>query len=173
MCRAQVFAVALLGVWIGLTLAMWFAATRSFRTANRVLESPVSEFEATIRPLGQERARMVLRHLASEINRAYFFTYGWAQFLLAVMLLGLALLRSPRDVTGVILAAAMLGLVLVLTFVIQPRIVEIGRTLDFVARDPAPAAMPRFWRLHGAFTALDGTKLVAALVLLARWIWKG
>ncbi len=173
MCRTQVLTVVLLGAWIALTLAMWFAATRSFRTANRVLESSASDFEAAIGPLGKEGARMVLRHLASEINRSYFAAYGWTQFLLAIILLGLTLLRSPRDSVGVILTGTMFALVLVLTFVIQPRIVELGRTLDFVARDPVPAAMPRFWRLHGAFTALDGTKLLAALALLARWIWHG
>ena len=30
--------------------------------------------------------------------------------------------------------------------------------------------MPRFWTLHGSFTALDGVKLLAGIGLLIRWI---
>jgi len=36
MARSQVLAVAILGAWIMSTLCMWFAATRSFATVERV-----------------------------------------------------------------------------------------------------------------------------------------
>lgn len=172
MLRTQMIALVLVGVWLGLTLAMWFAATRSFRTVNRVLGSPRPEFDQAIRPLGQDEARMVLRHLASEINRSYFGAYGWAQVVLGLLLLGLTLWPARRNTVSVTLAGLMVVLALVLTFIIQPQIVALGRTIDFLPRHPPPAVMPRFWKLHGAFTALDGTKLLAGLVLLGRWIWK-
>ncbi|HKS96851.1 MAG TPA: hypothetical protein VJV74_12080, partial [Terriglobia bacterium] len=76
----------------------------------------------------------------------------------------------PRDIVGVVLVSVMLGLVLILTLVIQPQIVSLGRSIDFVPRDPAPPVMPRFWMLHGAFSGLDGVKWLAGLVLLVRWI---
>jgi hypothetical protein len=60
--------------------------------------------------------------------------------------------------------------VVILALIIQPQIVSVGRQIDFLARDPAPALMPRFWMLHGAFTGLDSVKLVTGLVLLVRLI---
>jgi hypothetical protein len=66
--------------------------------------------------------------------------------------------------------AAMLCLALVLTLVITPLVVSLGRSIDFVPRTPPPPAMPRFWALHGAFTGLDGVKFLAGLGLLIRWI---
>src|SRR4051812_41403838 len=96
MGRTQLVATAILGIWIGWTLAMWFAATRSFRTVDRVLEKPAPELQQALSPISGERARTVLRHLASEINRTYFGTYGWAQLLLGAALLGLLWYQARR-----------------------------------------------------------------------------
>jgi hypothetical protein len=170
MGRTQAFAIAILSLWIGLTLAMWFVATRSFRTVDRLLSQPGPEFTRTIQPLGPDQTRILLRHLASEINRTLFGAYGWAQIVLGVSLVLLLWRQAPRDTIGFALACVMLGLAVILTFIIQPSIVSIGRTIDFVARQPAPAGMRRFWMLHGAFTALDGVKCLAGLGLLLRWI---
>jgi hypothetical protein len=49
-------------------------------------------------------------------------------------------------------------------------IVSLGRSIDFVPRNPPPLVMPRFRALHGAFTGLDGVKFVTGLGLLIRWI---
>jgi Domain of unknown function (DUF4149) len=172
MGRTQVLTTALLGVWLGWTVAMWFAATRSFRTVDRLLKVPHPQFGQAIQPLGPDQARLLLRHLASEINRAYFGAYGWAQVLLGAVMLVLLWRQAPRDTIGIALAAVMLFLAIILTLVIQPMIVSLGRSLDFAARNPAPPQMPRFWMLHGAFTGLDGVKLLAGLGLLARLIFR-
>ena len=71
------------------------------------------------------------------------------------------------------MVCGMLGLVLVLTLVLTPMIVSLGRSIDFVPRNPPPPVMPRFWALHGAFTRLDGVKFLAGLRLLIRWILAG
>jgi len=168
--RIQAVAIAILGLWIGLTLAMWFVATRSFRTVDRVLSQPGPEFTRTVQPLGQDQTRVMLRHLASEINRTLFGFYGWAQILLGALLVLLLWRQTPRDTIGFAGAWVMLGLAVILTFIIQPWIVSIGRSIDFVPRQPAPPVMPRFWMLHGAFTGLDGVKCLAGLGLLLRWI---
>jgi len=149
---------------------MWFAATRSFRTVDRVLSQPAPEFTSIVALLGPDRTRVTLRHLASEINRTLFGIYGWAQILSGVLLVLLLWLQTPRDTVGFVVAWGMLGLAVILTFLIQPWIVSIGRSIDFVPRQPAPPVMPRFWTLHGAFTGLDGIKCLAGLGLLLRWI---
>jgi hypothetical protein len=170
MARIQAFAIAVLSLWIGLTLAMWFVATRSFRTVDRVLSEAGPEFSRMAQPLGPDQTRIMLRHLASEINRTLFSAYGWVQIVLGVLLVFLLWRETPRDGVGFAVAWLMLGLGVILSFFIQPRIVSIGRSIDFVPHQPAPPAMARFWMLHGAFTGLDGVKCLAGLGLLLRWI---
>jgi hypothetical protein len=166
----HVAAITLLGVWLGWTIFMWFAATRTFRTVDRVLNSPNPQLAAATQPLGHDETRVVLRHLASEINRTFFGTYGVAQIVLGVALLLLIWRQTPRDTLAMVLAGVMLALVVILTVAITPQIIALGRRIDFLPRNPEPAVMPRFWMLHGAFTGLDGVKLLAGLVLLVRWI---
>jgi len=170
MVRTHLLATAILGIWLGWTVAMWFAATRSFRTVDRVLEKPVPQLQQAVAPLAGDQARVILRHLASEINRTYFETYGWAQLLLGGVLLGVLWYEARRATLAVILAGVMLGLVIILTAAVQPMIVSLGRTIDFPPRTPEPPQMARFWMLHGAFTGLDGVKLLAGLALLVRLI---
>jgi hypothetical protein len=160
---------ALLGAWIGITASMWFAATGSFSTVRRLVESPNPRLSEVTRPLGPDPTRLVLRHLASEINRTYFRAYGWAQIVLAAGLLFLLLRQTPRDTVALVTVGAMLAVVLFLTFYVTPEIVSVGRAMDFVPRDPPPE-MGRFRILHGAYTALDGVKLLAGIGLLARWV---
>jgi Domain of unknown function (DUF4149) len=173
MTRIQALAIAILGVWLGWTLFMWFLAGRSFRTVDRVLASPSPQAAEAARPLAPEQARELLRHVASEINRTIFRAYGLAQVVLAALLLLLFYKQAPRSTFNLVLAGTMLALVLILTLVITPQITSLGRSFDFVPRDPAPPGMQRFWMLHGAFTGLDGVKLLAGLVLLVRLILKG
>jgi uncharacterized protein DUF4149 len=168
--RTRALGIAILSLWLGWTLFMWVAATRSFRTVDRLLSQPDPELRKTVQPLGPEVTRAVLRHLAAEINRTLFGVYGWAQILLGALLLLLHGRQARRDTIGFSVAGLMFGLAVLLTLLIQPRIVSIGRSIDFVSRHPAPAVMPRFWMLHGAFTGLDGVKWLAGLGLLLRWI---
>jgi Domain of unknown function (DUF4149) len=170
MARSQLVSLAVLGAWIAATLFMWFAATSSFRTVDAVLAKPNPAFQEATKPLGESETRTVLRHLSSEINRTLFRGYGWTQLALAGLFLFLMWRRTPSDSTARVLAAVMLGLVLILTFYIQPQIIVLGRSLDFVPRHPPPPEMSRFWMYHGAFTALDGVKLLVAAFLLVRLI---
>lgn len=172
MGRMQVLSVVILTAWLSSTLFIWFAATRTFRTVDRVLKESNPQFEEAAKPLAEGKARMLLRYFASEINRTYFWDYGIAQIVLGAILLLLLLRQTPRDTLGVSAVAGMMALALVLTLVITPLIVSLGRSIDFVPRNPPPAIMPRFWKLHGAFTGLDGVKFLAGLGLLIRWLVK-
>jgi hypothetical protein len=49
----------------------------------------------------------------------------------------------------------------------------VGRSLDFVPRNPPPPALRRFWILHGVYTFLEGCKLVVGGVIVAVWIGRG
>jgi hypothetical protein len=170
MIRTPVIKVAILSTWLTLTLIMWFAATKSFATAERILRTANPQFVEATKGMAEGQARLVLRYLASEINRAYFWGYGAAQAVLGGLLLLVLWRETPRDSLGFIAVCGMMGLVLILTLVFTPMIVALGRSIDFVPRNPPPPVMPRFWALHGAFTGLDGVKFVAGLGLLIRWI---
>jgi len=162
--------VAILSAWLTLTPLMWFAATESFSTADRVLRAANPQFTEATKGLAEGQARVALRHLASEINRTYFWGYGLAQAVLGGVLLLLIWHETPRDSLGFGVVCTMLGLVVILTLIVTPMIISLGRSIDFVPRNPPPPVMPRFWALHGAFTGLDGVKFLAGLGLLVRWI---
>lgn len=170
MTRLHGLAIAILSVWVGGTLFIWYAATRSFRTADRVSQSPPIEFRRALSGVSAENARQALRYLASEINRTYFQAYGWTQVVLGVFLLGVLWFDTPRDSITLTLVAGMVVLVLILTFAVMPQIVALGRSIDFLPRNPAPPAFERFWKFHGAFTALDSIKLLAGFAALVRLI---
>jgi len=170
MGRMQVLAVAILGAWIMSTLCMWFAATRSFSTVESVLKRAEPQFLETTKPLGEASTRVVLRYMASEINRTLFWGYGALQIGLGAILFLIVLRQTPRHTLDTGLVAAMLVFAVILSQVLTPLITSVGRSIDFLPRNPPPPVMPRFWMLHGAFTSLDGIKLLAGVGLLIRWI---
>lgn len=170
MGRWQVLAIAILGAWIMSTLCMWFAATRSFATVESVLKRAEPQFLEATKPLGEASTRVVLRYMAAEINRTLFWGYGALQIGLGAVLFLLLLRQKPRNAVDVGVVATMLALSVILTLVITPWITSLGRSIDFVPRNPPPPVMPRFWALHGSFTGLDGVKLLAGIGLLIRWI---
>ncbi|MGH9342609.1 MAG: hypothetical protein ACRD19_02425 [Terriglobia bacterium] len=169
MHRRQAIALFIVSLWIGWTLFMWFAATRSFRTATRMWQKPQPELAQLLKPLGENASLTVLRRFAGEVNATDFRAYGLAQVILGALLLLLLLWQRPRDNTALALVGVMLVLVFILALFIAPEIASLGRTLDF---NPSPDRMAQFWTLHGAYTGLDGVKLLAGVVLAARWIWK-
>lgn len=169
MGRAQVLAIALLGAWIMSTLCMWFTATQSFATVDRVLKNPPPPMVEITKPLGDGSTRVVLRHMASEINRTLFWGYGALQIGLGATLFLLLWLQKPRNAVDVGVVVTMLALSVILTVIITPLIISLGRSIDFLPRNPPPPVMPRFWALHGSFTGLDAVKLLAGIGLLIRW----
>ncbi|MFB3921373.1 MAG: DUF4149 domain-containing protein [Terriglobia bacterium] len=166
--RTRLLAIVILSTWVAMTVCMWFAASGSFATLNRILRESGSQFTEAAKPLTADQTRVLMRYLTSEINRSYFHAYGWAQLVLGGILLGLLLRQVPRSSFNLVFAGAMLMLAAVLTLYITPEIVNLGRQMDFVPRNPPPPEMGRFRTLHTVFTGLDGAKLLSGLVLLGR-----
>lgn len=164
--RRHAIALFMVSLWIGWTLFMWFAATRSFRAATRMWQKPDPALAVLLKPLGGESLAL-LQRFAGEVNAADFKAYGVAQIILGAALLLLLLTGRPRDNTAVVITCAMLVLVLILAAFIAPAVGSVGRIIN-----PSPAEQARFWTLHGAYIGLDGAKLLGAVVLAARWVWK-
>ena len=164
----RALAIALLAAWIAGTLILAAVATQNFRTVDRLLAGPTAELSRAIAPLGHDEARTVLRYLSSELNRLYFGGWGFIQLVLGVTILAGALGQRPLDRKGVIGAAAIFVIAIVM-LLLNWLIVPLGRSLDFVPHTPPPPPLAPFWRLHSAYTSLDAIKLILCLWLLIRW----
>ncbi len=161
----QRWAMLVMGMWIAGSLAMLVVATQNFRTVDRLLAgSTNATFSSQVQTIGQPAARELLRYLSSELNRLYFQLWNVMQVVLGLLAVWLLSGQgtSARARWGVV---AMLAVVALMTLWLQPEITSVGRSLDFVPRDPPPPALSRFWVLHGVYTALELGKLLVGIVV--------
>ena len=161
------WALVVMGMWIMGSICMSVVATENFYTIDRLLDtSPNVEFHRAVQQVGHAPARDLLRYLSSELNRLYFQVWNVTQLVLGGLALWL-LATSPassamrdaqrrRALWGV---AALVGVVVLMLGYLTPQIVTLGRSLDFVPRDPAPPGVQKFWILHAAYTSLEMLKL--------------
>jgi hypothetical protein len=164
--RERGWLMFLLGAWLAGTLLVGVVAAENFYTIDRLFaESGNVSFHAEIGRIGSPQSRELLRYLSSELNRLYFRVWHAAQLAMGVPMLWLAW-RMPRKVRWGV--AAMLGVVVLLAVWLTPQIISIGRTLDFVPREPEPPQLGRFWTLHGLYTTLDLASVVMG-VIVAVW----
>jgi hypothetical protein len=63
----------------------------------------------------------------------------------------------------------MLAISLLMLVWLTPQVTAVGRSLDFVPREPPPPSLRRFWILHGLYTSLELVKLLLGAVA-AVWI---
>jgi hypothetical protein len=165
-------ATLILCVWLTGTAAMWWVATENFRTVDRLLQTaPVNPLLAQkIERLAPGDARMVLRHLASELNRYYFRAWNWIQLLLGGIVFGLLLGRGRQQQFSRSAIVGMLMIVIAFVIYFTPTIIALGRSLDFVPRQPPPPGFAKFWQLHMTYMALDLFKLGLGLWVMVRLI---
>jgi len=154
----------LIGGWLTGTALMWVVATQNFRRVDAVLAESRPELKQRISPMPEGDARLVLRLLASELNRFYFRAWGAAQLVLGGILLVLIWWTFRSDLRARMLVGSMWGITAVLLFFIVPRLVQLDRQIDFVPHVPSPPQIVVFWRLHLAYTLAD-------LVKFALGIW--
>jgi len=154
----QKWVLVVMGAWLMGTFCTATAATENFYTIDRLLAARANAaFASAVDRLGAPEGRDLLRYLSSELNRLYFTIWNVAQLVLGGLALWLVDRRGRRIQGGV---AAMLAIVVAMLVYLTPAIVSLGRSLDFVPRDPAPPGMQRFWILHAAYTSLEMIKLV-------------
>ena len=159
----QRWALALMGAWVMGTIAVATVAAENFYTIDRLLTVRSSAaFAQVVDRLGAVEARDLLRYLASELNRLYFQIWSFAQLAIGVVVVLLTRHTAPaRARHG---AAAMLAIAALL-LAMTPMIVRVGRSLDFVPREPQPQAMQLFWILHGGYTTLTLLQLVLGVAV--------
>jgi len=166
--KIRYFASWLLGGWIAGSLFMIMVATQNFRSVDRLLDAPGNAMPL-VRQMGREQARTFLRYEVSEQNRWYFQTWEEIQLSLAVLLILLALtgLGEKISLTAV---GLMVVFLLLERFYLTPEIVRLGRLIDFVPQAAASPERRRFWKLRGAYSAVELTKLLLGFFLSVRLI---
>jgi hypothetical protein len=157
--------LVLAGAWLGALVLSWAVASATFRTAETVAALPPGTGAGDhVARVPAETRRPLFRHLASEVNRWMFGRFGWAQ--LAV---GLAVAALAWPLGGALRWLAVVALVIVAVQggFFGPRILELGRAIDFVPRPLPPDVGRRFGMLHGGYVLLDLAKAVLVIALAA------
>src|ERR1051326_1059263 len=154
-----------MGVWLTGTIAMAVVATENFYTIDRLLEARANPaFAADVDKFGHDATRELLRYLSSELNRLYFQFWNLAQLAVGIAALWLVV-KLPAGSKPKWWIVWMLAIALFLTALITPRILSVGRSIDFVPRDPPPDGLRAFGLIHATYTVLDGLMLILGIMV--------
>lgn len=160
-----------MGIWLAGSVFVAVVATQNFYTIDRLLEAqPNPAFNASVEKLGRPQAREFLRYLSSELNRLYFQYWNLGQLVIGILVLWLVV-KIPEAKKAKWGVVAMLGIVLFLTVAITPKMLSIGRSIDFVPREPPPPGLRTFGLLHATYSMLDGVEFILG-VLVTLWLQK-
>ena len=159
----------LLGAWLMGSVMMFVVAPTNFRLIDELLGgSNNASFRGLVAEHGSKVVRELYRYLASELNRSFFLRWNLVQLAIGVAACWLAWrMPATRRVRLTLLGATLLVVALLAAF--TPLIVSIGRSLDFVAREPPPPQLGRFQLLHVAYTGIELVKL-GCVGLAAFWL---
>ncbi len=168
----QRWAMFAMGAWLAGNVFVAVVAAENFYTVDRLLARSTSHaFQSEVARVGPSETRDLLRYLSSELNRHYFRLWNVTQ--LAIGLLVLWLVATGRSTTRARLGVlGMVGLVTVASVWLTPQIISVGRSLDFLPRNPVPSSLNQFWMLHGVYTVLETCKVVVG-VIVSVWIARG
>lgn len=150
-----------------LSLSFW-VATRNFAIADPAKTPATAQVLQMARVEGDQSQEMFSRYFASESNRALFAFLG--PFQVALTLLATLLAFGPAKVApgGRLLRPllALLAAVALLMAPLVPTMIELGRSIDFVPREPVTPERVAFMRWHGLYMLGDVVLLLAALAAL-------
>jgi len=146
----------LLGGWLFLAGLTGYMAGKNFAILKPEKLDRTADFYGDI-PAGERE--MALRYAASELNRVYFSQSYTLQLLLSVAAVGLYLLSGARGRKTLAALAAMIVLSLILRCYVTPKIIEMGRVIDDVPREPLTPEREAFNDLHVVTVMVDMTKM--------------
>ena len=100
---------------------------------------------------------------AAELNRVLFQAWNRAQIVLGTLILALAVVWRARRLPTALLALS-LALVIFTHLSLEPRVLDLGRQLDFVPRDPPPPLLGPFQDAHRVYFLTDTLRFCLLLV---------
>jgi preprotein translocase subunit SecG len=163
----------LLGLWLGASFLMLFVATQNFRVANDAVQNPPPAMAPYVKAIGQEGVRQLVRYQASESNRDFFEGWGAAQFLTALVVFLVILFATSAGRFPIFLSLAILILVGVMQWVVNPQIAAASRVLDFVPLNEMTAERMRMRSIHNIYSTMEVIKLVMVGTLAAFFLFAG
>lgn len=168
--KARSWAIFCMAVWLTGTVAMAIVATENFFRIDPILQAqPNPAFTADIEKLGRDAIHDVMYYYSSELNRLYFQFWNLVQLAIGILTLWL-IVKIPGANRAKWEVVAMLAIVLFLTALITPRIVSVGRSLDFVPRIPPPDGLRTFGLLHATYTVFDGILLILGILVALKLV---
>lgn len=161
--RLKGWAIFCMALWLAGTVGMAVVATVNFYAIDPLIQAQANPaFAADIEKLGHDGTRALLYYFSSELNRLYFQYWNLAQLAVGILVLWI-ITRIPGTGSAKWEVVAMLAIVLFLTVLITPRIISVGRSIDFVPRVPPPDGLRTFGLLHAAYTVFDGVLLILGI----------
>lgn len=160
-----------MAIWLTGTVFIAVVAIQNFFTVDRLVENPPNEaFQSLVVGMESPSARELMRYLSSELNRLYFQYWNLVQLPVGIIVLRLVspIPGSKRAAWGI---ASMLFVVLFLMAFITPSMLTIGRSLDFVPRDPVPAKLRTFGLLHVTYSVFTLVNFILG-ILVTIWLQK-
>jgi hypothetical protein len=152
-------------LWIGCSLLIGFIVIQNFSSPNLVLSAPLPQVSKIVDRIGQEDARLLLRHLAAQQARSYVIVWEYVEIGLGVVLLGLLYATSTSRLLPLAFAGAMLALVLFQHFGVLPELAYLSKEADFPPGNATFAIQARVWTLSELYIGAEVIKLVIAGIL--------
>jgi hypothetical protein len=153
----------LLGGWFFATLFMGFVASGNFHVMK---PDYLPKAEQVYKAIPVADRPLALKYGANELNRFFFTYYDLIQVFVAVAACGL--FAATRRGGKVVWACLIICLLMSLSFQFYflPVIVDLGREIEFMPRDPAnlPPEVKRFGMLHGINILMEMAKLAILFV---------
>lgn len=166
-------AVFLLGIWLGCSLFMVWVATHNLRSVDTVVKQTDAQLQREIKDIGYDRVRTLMRFEAAELNRHYFYYWGWIQLLWGVIT-GLVLLNATSGNRFTMLMMVAIFLILLLQhFLVSPAIVEMGRGFDFAPADQMQDERRAFSTYHAYYSSMEAIKLLLLTAVCGRMLLHG
>jgi hypothetical protein len=161
----------LLGVWLGGSVILGAVVAYNFSGFDDLFNrNPKLQERAGFAPddTNAKKSSLLWVH-SSELNRVFFEVWNRTQVVLGTLAVLLAVWGRTGRLPLVLLVAATMVVGLI-HLVLEPQIVELGRQLDFVPREPPPPVLKDFKRYHEIYFAIEimrfGLVLIATLVLM-------
>ncbi len=139
---------------------MGFIEIQDLRSPALVLEAPVPPAAKMIQTLGQDQARLLLRHLAAQQSRHDSYLWEMWQFPLGVAVFLCLLFAKPRRILPMLLCALMVGLLLFRHMIITPELAYRGPETDFPPGNAALGPMARLWAMQQVYAGVEIAKLL-------------
>jgi len=148
---------------------LWVAA-ESFSSVDRLLARPHPVATVQFKALGRAEARLLLRYQVSEQNRWYFETWEAAQIVIGALFFFFLLFATRENQFALLLMLLMIAMVMAQRFLLTPRMISLGRMIDFAPPNALPGEHAQFWVLHSWYWGMELVKWALGLVLAARLI---